>query len=78
MDINEAKEWLKGNRSMCNCLSSSDPDLGQVRTAQIDAAMMEQAYWVLRASKEGLIENQEDIYTCPIHGKQEGKDCPRC
>lgn len=55
MNPEEAKEWLKGNRSMCNILSSVDPDLWQVRIAQADAAMMEQAYWVLRSNKEGLI-----------------------
>ena len=51
--IEEAKEWLKGNRSMCN--SISDPNKWQVLIAQADAAMMEQAYWVLKAYKEGLV-----------------------
>jgi len=55
MDIEEAQEWLKGLRSMCDSLSSPDPNLWQVQTAQIDAAMMEQAYWVLKAHKEELI-----------------------
>jgi hypothetical protein len=56
MEKQEAEEWLSGNRSMCNSLSSGDPDLWQVRIAQADAAMMQQAYWVLRAYKEGLIK----------------------
>ena len=55
MDIVEAKAWLNGERSMCNNLSSGDPDLWQVRIAQADAAMIEAAYWVLRAHKDGLI-----------------------
>ena len=56
MTEQEAKEWLKGVRSMTNLISSEDRNLWQVRTAQADAAMMEQAYWLLRAVKEGLIE----------------------
>ena len=56
MDREEAREWLSGNRSICNSFSSGDPDLRILRTAQADAAMMEQAYWVLRAYKEGLVE----------------------
>ena len=59
MNDNEAREWLSGNRSMCNSLSSGDPDMWQVRTVQADAAMMEQAYWVLRAYKEGLLDDRE-------------------
>lgn len=55
MNTKEAIEWLTGKRSYNNILSSHDPDLWQVRTAQIDAAMMEQAYWVLKANKEGLL-----------------------
>ena len=55
MKEEEAKEWLKGNRSMCNSIGSSDPDKWQVLIAQADAAMMEQAYWVLKAYKEGLM-----------------------
>ena len=54
MDRQEATEWLEGKRSMCNILSSEDPNLWQVRIAQADAAMMEQAYWTLKAHKEGL------------------------
>jgi hypothetical protein len=55
MNIEEAKEWLRGNRSMCNSISSADFETWQVRIAQADAAMMEQAYWVLKADKEGLV-----------------------
>jgi hypothetical protein len=55
MTIEEAKEWLKGNRSLCNSISSADFETWQVRIAQADAAMMEQAYLVLKAHKEGLL-----------------------
>ncbi len=55
MTIEEAKEWLRGERSMCNIIPQEPFDTWQVRIAQADAAMAEQAYWVLRAYKEGLI-----------------------
>lgn len=55
MNKEEAQEWLKGNRSMCNIIPSNDFETWQVRIVQADAAMMEQAYWVLKAHKEGLI-----------------------
>jgi hypothetical protein len=57
MSPKEAMEWFEGKRSMTNSLSSPDSNLWQVQTAQADAAMMEQAYWVLRAHKEGLIND---------------------
>jgi hypothetical protein len=55
MTNEEAREWLKGDRSLCNSIGSSDPDRWQVLIAQADAAMMEQAYWFLKADKEGLL-----------------------
>ena len=58
MTPEEALEWLSGNRSMTNVLSSEDPNLWQVQIAQADAAMCQQAYWVLRAHKEGLVSQQ--------------------
>lgn len=56
MTPDEAREWIKGNRSMCNSIGSSDLDKWQVLIAQADAAMIEQAYWVLKAHKEGLVK----------------------
>ncbi len=55
MTIEEAKEWLRGERSMCNIIPQEPFDTWQVRIAQADAAMAEQAYWVLKAHKEGLV-----------------------
>lgn len=55
MTEDEAKEWIRGERSMTNLLSSCDPNLWQVQIAVADAAMMQQAYLVLKAYKEGLI-----------------------
>ena len=60
MTKEEAKEWLEGQRSTTNMIPS-DPDgyglTWEVRIAQADAAMMQQAYWTLRAHSEGLIPN---------------------
>ena len=47
MDYLEAREWLKGNRSTWNSFAGQDNDI--VNTARADAAMTEQAYWVVRA-----------------------------
>ena len=57
MNTEEAKQWVKGHRSMCNIIPQDPFETWQVRIAQADAAMMEQAYWVLRANKEGLIDD---------------------
>ena len=58
MSYEEALEWLQGKRSMVNILSSAseDPNAWAVATAQADAAMTQQAYWVARAHEEGLVE----------------------
>ena len=57
MDIEEAKAWLKGERSTTNIIPN-DPEgmTWEVRIAQADAAMFQQAYWVLKAHKEGLLK----------------------
>ena len=54
MDIEEAKAWLRGERSTLNAMSVLPMDVWAVRTAEADAAMMQQAYWILRAHSEGL------------------------
>jgi hypothetical protein len=55
MNIIEAKAWIEGLRSMCNNIPQDPFETWQVRIAQADAAMIEAAYWVLRAHKDGLI-----------------------
>ena len=54
MNHEEAREWLKGTRSMTNLIPADPHETWQVRIAQADAAMIQQAYWVVRAHKEGL------------------------
>ena len=58
MSIDEAYEWLKGNRSMTNVIPDEPRETWVVRVAQADAALTQQAYWIVKAHKEGL--NNED------------------
>jgi len=49
MTYEEAVEWLKGKRSMCNTIFDNS------ECAKTDAFMTQQAYWIVKAHKEGLI-----------------------
>ena len=53
MNHKEATEWMNGKRSMCNAFGGCQEAI--VWCEQADAANMQQAYWLLRAHKEGLI-----------------------
>lgn len=60
MTLQEAREWLQGKRSSHDQIDALSADGGSralvaVRAAQTDAANAERAYWVLRASREGLV-----------------------
>lgn len=56
MSKEEAIEWLKGNRSMIDSIPSDEQNLTWIlRTAQTDAAMTEQAYWIVKAHAERLL-----------------------
>ena len=58
MDITEANAWLMGERSMANSIASDPDGYGltyEVRLAQADAAMTQQAYWIAKAHEEGLV-----------------------
>jgi len=55
MNKDEAIAWLMGKRSVGNIIPQDPFDTWQVRIAQADAAMCEQAYWILRAFTEDLI-----------------------
>lgn len=59
MTYEDAQLWLKGERSMTNIVPY-DPLDWQARIARADAAMMEQAYWVVRAHKEDLIDYERE------------------
>uniref|UniRef100_A0A6H1ZX93 Uncharacterized protein n=1 Tax=viral metagenome TaxID=1070528 RepID=A0A6H1ZX93_9ZZZZ len=52
MDITEALEWLDGKRSMTNIIPQDPFETWQVRISEADAAMMQQAYWFVKAHEE--------------------------
>lgn len=52
MDIKEAESWLFEERSMHNCIPSG-PD-HQLNTALADAAMVQTAYYTMKAHREFL------------------------
>jgi len=60
MKYDEAIAWLNGERSMCNIIPQDPLETWLVRTTQADAAMTEQAYWVAKAHKDGLLPNGKD------------------
>jgi hypothetical protein len=55
MTEKEAIEWINGDRSMTNMIPQHPFETWQIRIAQGDAAMIQQAYWVLRAIRERLV-----------------------
>ena len=52
MNYEEAIEWLNGNRSMTNTIPRDPFETWEVRIAQADAAMTQQAYWIVKATQE--------------------------
>ena len=57
MDIKEAQAWLYGERSMINSIPCNPIETWQSRIAEADAAMLQQAYWIVRAHSENLFEH---------------------
>ena len=55
MNYEEAVEWLNGNRSMTNIIPQDPFETWQTRIAEADAAMTQQAYWIVKAHNEKLI-----------------------
>ena len=56
MTKEEAIEWLKGIRDMGNLIPQEPYKTWNVRVEQANAAKLQQAYYVLKAHKEGLIK----------------------
>ena len=54
MDYIDALAWLEGSRSMTNIVPQAPRETWQVRIAEADAARTQQAYWIVKAHKEGL------------------------
>lgn len=49
--LEECEAWLRGERSTVNWIE------GNVNVAQADAAYTQQAYYVVKAFAEGLVDN---------------------
>lgn len=57
MTPQEAQEWFEGKRSAYNNVQTLPTETLEQRVAEADAAYLQQAYWTLRAHKEGLLNN---------------------
>lgn len=55
MSLEEAQEWLAGKRSMVNIVPEFPNETWHERIAAADAAMTQQAYWVVKAHSENLV-----------------------
>ena len=51
MNYEEALEWLQGKRSMTNSVPQYPIETWQGRIAEADAAMTQQAYWIVKARR---------------------------
>ncbi len=60
MSYEEALEWLRGERSTINYTQAPTPEESRINAAKQDASMTEQAYWIVRAHKEELVEHIEN------------------
>ena len=56
MSYDEALAWLRGERSTINMTHAENPAQEWEIAHRQDAAATEQAYWVVRAHKEGLVD----------------------
>ena len=55
MNLEEAKEWLKGEMSTINTIPQEPFCTWEVRIAQADSANVQIAYWIVKAHKEKLV-----------------------
>ena len=85
MDYKEAIDWFDGDRSMTNIIPSDPHETWIARIAEADAAMMQQAYWFLKAHKEKLLQDDEPYGTCGFCGNDgaitkdpDGSICDKC
>ena len=58
MSYEEAIEWLKGERSVTNIIPRDPLSTWQLRVMQADAANTQQAYLIVKAHKEGLLDKE--------------------
>ena len=60
MDYEEAIAWLKGERSTTNMAPAEPRETWIVRISQADAALTQQAYWIVRAHDEGRLKSTKE------------------
>ena len=58
MKLEEAKAWLKGERSMCNMIPQNPLETYHERVARTDAHCTKQAYLIVKAHAEGLVPSE--------------------
>jgi hypothetical protein len=63
MTYEEAIEWFENKRSMTNLIPQEPYETWEVRIAQADAAMIQQAYWIVRYNKE-VVESHDWYCGC--------------
>lgn len=57
MTKEEAIEWIKGTKDMGGLITQVPYETWNVRTEQANAAKLQQAYYVLKSYKEGLLND---------------------
>lgn len=60
MNIQEAEQWLRGELSGVNHIPTDPFESWSVRIEEYNAAMRQQAYWIMKAHKEKLVST--DIF----------------
>ena len=63
MTYDEALAWLRGERSTINTTNGNSPGEASERAYRQDAAATEQAYWIVKASQEGLTGKARKTYS---------------
>ena len=61
MNLEEALEWLRGERSMSGIIPVYPFATRQTRIAEADAAKKQQAYWIVRAHEEKLLQEENHL-----------------
>ena len=59
MDLQEAKAWLRGERSMTNIIPREPYETWNVRISQADAACVQEAYWIAKAHHDDIAQSKE-------------------
>ena len=69
MDLQEAKEWLLGRRSMTNIIPQHPIETWAVRIAEADLYMIQCAYWILKAHNEWLVFPTTPDHRAEVQGE---------